>query len=203
MNETWQMYVTFALLAFAIAPGRKAARPAQLALLVGFCALAFLPISSLSLAAWLRTYIEDLAITSVLLLGWVGLVRLRLVRPMSQVRRWQIFTTFSALALFLYPATLGLTYFDPYRLGYAAGPLLAALALITLCLWLLGNTFGVALLVLATLAFAFSIKPSGNYWDYLLDPFLALYCWGALLSGLKQHWTTKGACTNLAIKTAP
>jgi hypothetical protein len=191
MNETWQMYLTFALLAFAIAPGRTAARPMQLALLAGFCALAFLPVASLSLAAWLRTYTDDPAITSLLLLGWIGLVRLRLVTPMKSVYRWQILIVLAALALFLYPATLGLTYFDPYRLGYAAGPLLAGLALITLGLWLLGNHAGVALLVVATLAYAFSIKPSGNYWDYLLDPFLALYCWVALLSGLKRYRTTR------------
>jgi hypothetical protein len=33
----------------------------------------------------------------------------------------------------------------------------------------------------ATLAFSLGLKPSPNYWDYLLDPFIALYCWGALL----------------------
>lgn len=191
MSETWQMYLTFTLLAFAVVPGRTAARPTQLALLVGLCALAFLPVASLSLAAWLRTYTDDPAITSLVLLGWIGLVRLRLVTPLRSVYRWQILTVVAALALFLYPATLGLTYVDPYRLGYAAGPLLAGLALVTLGLWLLGNHAGVALLVVATLAYALSIKPSGNYWDYLLDPFLALYCWGALFSRLKQYRTNR------------
>jgi hypothetical protein len=39
---------------------------------------------------------------------------------------------------------------------------------------------GAAALLLATLAFALRLKASENYWDYLLDPFLALYCLGAL-----------------------
>lgn len=196
MNETWQMYITFALLAFAVAPGRASPRPVQLALLIGFSVLAFVPVSSLSLAAWLRTYTDDLAVTSLLLLGWVGLVRLRLATPLTRTFRWQILALFAALALFLYPATLGLTYFDPYRLGYAAGPLLAGLALITLGLWLLGNHAGVVLLVVATLAYAFNLKPSNNYWDYLIDPFLALYCLGALLSGLKRYGTSRTANAN-------
>jgi hypothetical protein len=196
MNENWQMYLTFALLAFAIAPCRNAARSVQLIILAGFCALAFVPVASLSLAAWLRTYTDNPAITSLVMLGWIGLVRLRAVAPMTSVHRWQVLTIFAALALFLYPATLGLTYFDPYRLGYAAGPLLAGAALVTLALWLLGNHAGVALLVVATLAYAFNLKPSGNYWDYLLDPFLALYCWGALLSGLKQYSVTRTADAN-------
>jgi hypothetical protein len=45
------------------------------------------------------------------------------------------------------------------------------------------NALGVLMLGLATLAFSFDIKASDNYWDYLLDPFLALYCWGAILIG--------------------
>jgi hypothetical protein len=168
----------------------------QLALLIGFSVLAFVPVSSLTLAAWLRTYTDDLAITSLLLLGWVGLVRLRLAPPLTSTHRWQILVLFAALSLVLYPATLGLTYFDPYRLGYAAGPLLTGLARVTLRLWLLGNHAGVALLVAATLAYAFSIKPSSNYWDYLLDPFLALYCLGALLCGLRRYRTTRIATAN-------
>lgn len=33
----------------------------------------------------------------------------------------------------------------------------------------------------ATLAFVVGIKPSHNYWDYLVDPLLGLYCCLALL----------------------
>ncbi|MNG41560.1 hypothetical protein D3C84_1308120 [compost metagenome] len=37
------------------------------------------------------------------------------------------------------------------------------------------------MLGVATLAFALELKPSENYWDYLLDPLIALYCWIAVL----------------------
>ena len=41
---------------------------------------------------------------------------------------------------------------------------------------------GALALVLATLAFALRLGASENYWDYLIDPYLALYSLGALLS---------------------
>ena len=36
--------------------------------------------------------------------------------------------------------------------------------------------------MLATLAFTLHLNASENYWDYLIDPYLALYSLGALLS---------------------
>jgi hypothetical protein len=32
------------------------------------------------------------------------------------------------------------------------------------------------MLTLATLAFMVGLKPSDNYWDYLLDPFIVIFC---------------------------
>jgi hypothetical protein len=40
----------------------------------------------------------------------------------------------------------------------------------------------------ATLAFIAGIKPSHNYWDYLIDPLLGLYCCLTLLV-LGTRWT--------------
>jgi hypothetical protein len=44
------------------------------------------------------------------------------------------------------------------------------------------------MLASATLAFIAGIKPSQNYWDYLVDPLLGLYCCAALLM-LAVRWT--------------
>ncbi|MNM89442.1 hypothetical protein D3C81_1016740 [compost metagenome] len=96
---------------------------------------------------------------------------------------------FAVLALVLYPATLGLTQFDPYRLGYHPRPLLLVTGALALILLLARNWLGVWMLGLATLAFALGGKLSGNYWDYLLDPFLALFCWLATLwEGGRLAW---------------
>ncbi|MNC59564.1 hypothetical protein D3C75_1093800 [compost metagenome] len=103
--------------------------------------------------------------------------------------RGQALLLFSGLALLLYPPTLGLTYFDPYRLGYHPRPLLLAVGLLTLAFILARNALVVCMLGLATLAFSLQLKPSPNYWDYLLDPFIAVYCWaGLLFTGLRKAW---------------
>jgi hypothetical protein len=54
-------------------------------------------------------------------------------------------------------------------------------ALLTFALLALKNLLGVCMFGLATLAFSAGLKSSPNYWDYLIDPFIALYSCGALL----------------------
>jgi predicted membrane protein len=54
-------------------------------------------------------------------------------------------------------------------------------ALMTLGLFYLRHYLAVVMLTCATLAFLVGIKPSHNYWDYLVDPLLGLYCCVALL----------------------
>lgn len=95
---------------------------------------------------------------------------------------------FAAMALVLYPATLGLTYLDPYRLGFSPRPMLIVVALLTIGLFYQRSYLAVVMLASATLAFIVGIKPSHNYWDYLVDPLLGLYCCVALLA-LAVRWT--------------
>ncbi|MCY1380564.1 hypothetical protein D9M69_683990 [compost metagenome] len=85
------------------------------------------------------------------------------------------------MALVLYPATLGLSYLDPYRFGFSPRPLLIFVALLTAGLFYLRSYLAVVMLASATLAFIVGVKPSHNYWDYLVDPLLGLYCCAALL----------------------
>ncbi|MNV76297.1 hypothetical protein D3C71_1696370 [compost metagenome] len=59
--------------------------------------------------------------------------------------------------------------------------MLLFVALLTLGLFYLRNYLAVVMLACATLAFIIEIKPSQNYWDYLIDPLLGLYCCTALL----------------------
>jgi hypothetical protein len=70
---------------------------------------------------------------------------------------------------------------DPDRFGFSPRPLLVFVAQLTLGLFHLRNYLAVVMLAGATLAFVVGIKPSHNYWDYLVDPLLGLYCCLALL----------------------
>ncbi|AHG40181.1 membrane protein [Pseudomonas syringae CC1557] len=151
-------------------------------LLTATSLLSVASIDGLSMAAYARSLTDDLAISSLVLLGWLTLQRLGVVKPVAASPHLSVLLVFAALALALYPATLGLTYFDPYRWGYNPRPMIIIVALIALGLICLRNTLGVVMLTGATLAFTFRLKPSENYWDYLVDPLLALYCCGALLS---------------------
>ena len=118
---------------------------------------------------------------------WGCLRRLGLLPP-AQQGQINVLIIFAAMALVLYPATLGLSDLDPYRFGYSPRPMLIFFALLTFGLFYLRSGLAVVMLASATLAFIIGIKPSQNYWDYLVDPLLGLYCCAALLV-LATRWT--------------
>ncbi|MGV6394356.1 hypothetical protein ACTUVN_004129 [Pseudomonas caspiana] len=180
MINLWQAHVSFAMLVFLLLPAFGLPRWPRVALLGALLAASFLPVGGLSLAAHLRSYIDDLALTTLVLMAWGCLRRLSILAPAPQDKTW-VLVIFAVLALALYPATLGLSDLDPYRFGYSPRPMLIGIALLTLGLFYRRNGLGVAMLAGATLAFTLGIKPSQNYWDYLIDPLLGLYCCAALL----------------------
>lgn len=186
MLDLWQAHLTFALLAFVLLPGFGLNPALQVLRLILLLAISFISIDGLSLAAYLRSFTDDVAITSQVALVFATVVRMGLAAPLTQAARLQLLLVMAALALFLYPATMGLSVFDPYRLGYNPRSLIIVIGLLALGLLMLRHWLGVCMLALATLAFSLDIKPSPNYWDYLLDPFIALYCWGALIGYLAK-----------------
>lgn len=168
---------TLACFAYLLLPLQRLSTAWRGAVLLGLWLIAYLPASGLPLCAYLRGITDDLAITSLLWMAWAVQQRLRggaACRVNEQ--RWQLAVCFSLMGLLLYPATLGLSDWDPYRLGYSPRPLLAAVGAIALCFWFWGNLFGAALLTAATALFLLGAKDSSNYWDYLVDPLLCLYC---------------------------
>ena len=85
-------------------------------------------------------------------------------------------------ALILYPMALGIGTFDPYRLGYSNPLFVAALLLIAVIAWF-SKFYLIALCIaLATLAWAMGWYESDNLWDYLLDPWVAIYALAAVVS---------------------
>ncbi|KAA0963668.1 hypothetical protein [Pseudomonas sp. ANT_H12B] len=188
MISLWQAHVSFAMIIFLVLPSFGLQKTARIALLAALLAVSFIPLDGLSLAAYLRSYIDDLAITSMVFMAWGCLRRLEILPPARS--KTSVLVLFAAMALVLYPATLGLSDLDPYRLGYSPRPMLIVFALLTLGLFYLRNGLAVVMLASATLAFIAGIKPSQNYWDYLIDPLLGLYCCGALLM-LATRWTNR------------
>lgn len=186
MIEFWLPHLAFTLLAFLCIARWGRGPGAQLSKLLACALLSGLPVAGLSLALHLRTFTDDLAISSLVLLAYALLQRFGLPRAAPRDRLLTL-GLLGGLAVLLYPAALGLSYSDPYQLGYAPRPMLLVLGLFSLLLALGRCWLGAVTLLLATLAFAARVKVSANYWDYLLDPFLALYCLGAL-AWAAGHW---------------
>jgi len=180
MINLWQAHASFAMIIFLLLPSFGLNRGWRIVLLLALLAASFIPLGGLSLAAYLRSHIDDLAITSLVFMAWGCLRRLGVLPPERQGQT-SVLILFAALALVLYPATLGLSDLDPYRRGYSPRPLLLFVALLTLGLFYLRHYLAVVMLTCATLAFIVGIKPSHNYWDYLVDPLQGLYCCLTLL----------------------
>jgi hypothetical protein len=172
------------IVAVTVAAGRKLGlRRSWLGLLAGLGAIAALvPAGSLPLCALLRGVTGDWSLTTLVLL-LIGLRRARRggSEPVdgrsARALQWLV----AAGGLVLYPLTLGLGAWDPYRLGYGDPRFLAALlvvAFLSLLLDLGLVTFAVAL---AVLAWAGGTGESRNLWDYLLDPLVFLWALSSLL----------------------
>ena len=183
----WQAHLSFVLLGFVLLSTFRFTarwRPWLLPVLV---VVSVIPINELPVAAYVRSFTDDLAISTLVLLGWVALSRLGVVQPLARPHQVQMLLLFGLLSLVLYPATLGLTYFDPYRLGFNPRPMIVLVAVAALLMLWLRNAMAVWMLVIGTLAFALRLKASENYWDYLVDPLLAGYCVVAGLMQLKLY----------------
>lgn len=176
-----QAAFTFAAFIFLLLPVERLALRARLLVLAALVAAGALPIDGAPLAAYVRGLVGDLAVTTMVLLVW-GLLRgmLQWQRPPLS-RRAEPAAFFALLGLALYPATLGLSAVDPYRLGFEPAALLAVCGAITVIFSLRGHSLPAMAMILATVAFSLDLGTSHNYWDYILDPLLVFYSLGVVL----------------------
>lgn len=181
-------------MAFMMLPGIKnMVRYSRWLLAFGLIALAFLPlIGGISLVYYLRGLFGDLSIPTVALLlaGIYGPL------PAWQPARKRLLFLAGITGLCFYPMALGATSFDPYHWGYQPAWLIIGLALIVLFSW---RTHPGVVWVLgcAVMAFNIGLMESGNLWDYLIDPALAVFALGGiLLNAIKQTLNFKKAMRN-------
>jgi len=138
-----------------------------------------IPFGGLPLAAYVRGMTGDLSITSVVL-AWAALLHHDCTAT-PQKSRTALLILLAAAALWLYPMTLGMSMYDPYRLGYSDTTFVGAVLVAACFAWLARLSLLSACLALATLAWSLGWYESTNLWDYLLDPLVAIYAFGALL----------------------
>lgn len=148
----------------------------RLALLLILGNLFFWPIGlslELPLSAYVRGVTGDLSIVTLLFL-WGSIL------PASQKTPLGFKVSVAFLAIVFYPLALGFGMFDPYALGYGSLGLLIAVTIFAVICGVAGWVKGVWILSLAMIAWTVRWHESANLWDYLLDPFLAIYCIVAL-----------------------
>ena len=145
------------------------------ALLGAVFMLSLIPFGAMPMAAYVRGATGDPSITTLVLL-WCALLR-----PWNNCvsfdarHRHALLVLIALAAVAFYPLALGIGAFDPYRLGYGDPLFVTALLLIVLTAWFKKYSLIVLCIALSTLAWSLGWYESGNLWDYLLDPFVAIY----------------------------
>lgn len=156
------------------------------AIALGAGALVFLPIGDLLIVEHVRGVIGDLSIMGQTLLG-ATVVSSVTGREMIDKRNFSaIMSMVAGAAIFLYPLALGLTYFDPYALGFDSPYFATVLLATTLTAWWKGLYWLVGCIVLATTCYLIGVLESNNLWDYLIDPLVTVYALYWAISRLRS-----------------
>ena len=142
---------------------------------------ALVPLDGLPVAAYVRSAIGDVSITTIVLLGR-GLLRPLFGWPPVAARTRVVLHALIALtAATLYPLALGIGPFDPYRLGYGDLWFMGGLLALALATWLARLPLIALCIAFAVLAWTVGWYESNNLWDYLLDPLVSLYALYAII----------------------
>jgi hypothetical protein len=175
-----------ALVAFALRLDRRPVRVRNVVAPLVVIAL-LVPIEHLPVLAYVRGITGDLSAATLSLAG--GALYFRLAGRVAFERR-EVNALLCAVAgagAFLYPLALGWTPFDPYALGYGSIPFLTVLLLVTLAAWRGGLKLVVLVVLAGGLAYLAGAYESRNLWDYLIDPFAAMYALARLATGLVRR----------------
>lgn len=122
----------------------------------------------LPLSAYVRGVTGDLSIVTMLLL-WSTLL------PSVKKIPIEFKVSIAIIAIVFYPLALGFGMWDPYGWGYGSIGFLIVVILFAIACGLAGWIKGVWILSFAIIAWAAHWHESANLWDYLLDPFLAVW----------------------------
>ena len=138
----------------------------------------------LPLAAYVRGVTGDLSIVLTLLL-WSSLL------PASKPTPVAFKLAIAIIAIGFYPFALGLGMIDPYAWGYGSIAFLVVVLAFALVCGLANWSKGVWIIAIAILAWSAHWHESANLWDYILDPFLAIWALAAFIGALNKRRRAK------------
>ena len=182
--------ITLAIIALLVRVPRVQAFPQRqrAAVLMGAIVLVSIPLWGLSLAGVVRGITGDLSISTLVLLALALLRKLSGCVLMEEANRLLMLRAIAIAAVLFYPLALGFTAFDPYRLGYGNLWFMAGLLLLAVWSVLRYSTFLALCIAQAVAAWSAGWYESSNVWDYLLDPWLAIY---AIVVQGKYWWAQR------------
>ncbi|OYY21738.1 MAG: hypothetical protein B7Y05_06135 [Polynucleobacter sp. 24-46-87] len=122
----------------------------------------------LPLSAYVRGVTGELSIVTMLLL-WSSIL------PAAKKTPFGFKVPLALIAIAFYPLALGVGMIDPYAWGYGSIAFLITVILFAIVCGLAGWTKGVWIISFAIIAWSAHWHESANLWDYLLDPFLAIW----------------------------
>jgi len=169
-------------------PTREQTLGLTAALFAVYFVVALLPIGGISVIGYVRVVTGDLSITTLALLINALLARMLADPPLDDPSRRLVLIAVALTALAFYPLALGLSPFDPYRLGYAPVVLGAALLGLSLWAWFAGYRAAAMFILVPVAAYDLQLLESTNLWDYLLDPWVSFYAWGWIVYSGIQRW---------------
>jgi len=141
----------------------------------------FVPVYGLTFAQWLRSVVGDLSVLSLVIFSNILAQRLFNLKLLEASARNTLLAGVALVGVVFYPLALGVSAFDPYRLGYAPVLMSAVLSIFSIYAWLKINRLLAIILLLPLLAFNLHLLESSNLWDYLIDPILLIYALTQLL----------------------
>ncbi|WP_128112421.1 hypothetical protein [Polynucleobacter necessarius] len=156
---------------------------AKVILALGLVNLFFWPLGlslELPITAYVRGVVGDLSVVTMLLL-WSTLLPKNKPTPIG----FQF--VIALIALIFYPLALGLGMLDPYAWGYGSIAFFIAVILVAVVCGFAGWSKGVWIISVAILAWAAHWHESANLWDYLLDPFLAVWALVAFIGAMYRR----------------
>ena len=133
----------------------------------------------LPLSAYVRGVTGEFSIVTMLLL-WSSML------PAAKKTPLGFKVSVALIAIVFYPLALGLGMLDPYAWGYGSIGLLIATIFFAIVCGLAGWTKGIWILSFAIIAWTARWHESANLWDYLLDPFLAIWTLLAIPNAIYQ-----------------
>jgi len=126
-------------------------------------------------AEYLRALSGDLSITSLFLLGIAFFTQLSNRTTFRPSAATLVFALGLAGGLILYPLELGLSRSTPYEVGYGSNLFFAALLLVALSAWYVGELLTVYCILIACAGYLLGVLESRNLWDYLFDTVLVFF----------------------------